>query len=212
MPRATAVCVPSRVQPDPFLWAVRASSAGIVAAAAVRGDGQYEFAASGGAQQFVLQVGAAVLLYGYCGCAVFQQRYAGQYLRRFAEHQAERDRVQAGSFVGGVQGQAQQICLGEPGPQWPVEVVGDGAGGQCGARYPVREDPAEDGVCRLACCLLFLGESEVHGPARPHAHRLFRRGAKIEQVLQEGNVCGPVTAERCVAADVSGRSQPPLVR
>jgi len=61
--------------------------------------------------------------------AMFQERYAGQYFRRLAQHQAQGDRVEAGSAVFRVERQAQQVGLGEPGPQGAVAAVGATAPG-----------------------------------------------------------------------------------
>jgi len=65
--------------------------------------------------------------------------------------------------VLGVQQQAQQGGVREPLPQGAVEVVGDGARGECGTGYVVRCDPGERGPGRFERRLLLLAEGEVHG-------------------------------------------------
>lgn len=100
---------------------------GVVAGAAVCGDGEDEVAAPGPAQHLAPQLLVAVRLYGRRGGAALQQGDPGQYLRGFAQYEAQGDGVEAGAAELLVEEQAQQIRVGEPLPQCPVEVVRDGA-------------------------------------------------------------------------------------
>lgn len=126
----------------------------IVAGKAVRGDGQHHLAPPGTGEQRRSQLLATVGLYGGCGGAGLQQRDARQGLGRLPQHQAERDGIQARPAVLRVQQQAQQVRLGESGPQSAVEVVGDGARHQRGTGHRVRHDPGEHprAASAAACC------------------------------------------------------------
>lgn len=144
----------------------------------VRRDGQHDLAPARPPEQLRLQLLAAVRLYGHRRGTALQQRHPRQHLRRLAQHQTQRDRVQARPAVLRGERQAQQVRVGEPCPQRPVEVVGDGARGDRGAGHRVRRDPAEHRLRRLDRRLLLLGEGEVHGPVlprtdhRPGGHRI----------------------------------------
>ena len=96
--------------------------------AAVRGDGQDDLAPAGPREQRGLRLRPAVSLYRGRGSAALQERDPGQYLRRLAQHQAQGDGVQAGSARLVSEQQAQQVRVGEPRPQRPVEAFRDGAG------------------------------------------------------------------------------------
>lgn len=98
---------------------------------------------------------------------MLQDRDAGECLGGFPEDQAERDGVQARAAVFGGEQEAEQAGVGKFGPQSPVEVVGDGAGGEGRARHAVGRDRAEHGLGRLDGRLLFFGEGEVHCPVPP---------------------------------------------
>lgn len=135
----------------------------VVAGTAVRGDGQHDLAPAGPGEQGGLRLVAPEGLDGRRRRAALQQRHPGQHPRRLPQHQAQRDGVQAGPAVPLVEQQAQQVRVGEPGPQGAVVALGDGAGGERGAGHGVRGDPGEHALRRLGRRLLLLGEGEVHG-------------------------------------------------
>lgn len=135
---------------------------GVVAGAALCGHGEDERAAPGAGQHGGGQLGASVGLDGHGGGAVLQQRDPGQYPGRLAQHQAQRDGVEAGPAVLLGEDEAQQVGAGEGGPQGPVELLRDGSRRERGAGHAVGGDVGEHGLRRLDGRLLFLGEGEVH--------------------------------------------------
>lgn len=140
---------------------------GVVAGTSLGGGGEDDFAAAHAGEQFGCRPPGRVPLDGHRDGAGLQEGDAGEDAAGFAQYEAEGDGVETAAAVLGGDGESQQVGGGETGPERSVEVLGDGARCEGGARYRVGRDAREDRLGRLDGRLLLFGEGEVHCPALP---------------------------------------------